>query len=638
MVEQDKVGKKNSKHKKVLIALGAAAAAIAVSYLLLCTYAFQRDRILPNVSVSGIDVSDMSLDQAQSTIQTALAEHAPQVSVVSQYESWEVSLSGDALHIDPAENAGNALRAGHENFFASGFQLLGHMLGMSAQYDLAISPDDPAIVSATETLAGEIQKEQSPTTYTLEENRLVMTKGVSSADVDWDQVRAEIASQFQQAFTEELKQGGSGQKEVTIHSQGQSLPEPDFDAIYDQVAIAPVDAQLDPETFEITDHAAGRDMHLQALKTAYENAREGQTFSVPVYTVEPEKTKQSLEQELFSDLLGEGRSLISGTWGRRYNVKLSSESCNGIVLMPGDVFSYNDATGSRTAARGYQSATVYSGGLTVEEVGGGVCQTSSTIYYALLHSTLEVVTRRAHGFTMDYLPAGMDATSYYGATDFQFRNNTDFPVKISTSVETEGSKEYLVVRLWGTNKEGTYAVPRSNVYNTVYPTTVYQPKEDVPRGTTVVDTEQYPYTGLSAHTYRDIYDRDGNLLRTEDMGVSVYRMRPRTIFYNPADGDPSTWVNGKPPAPSVEPETPTETQTTTEPGTSTTPETPADSETSTTTETPVQSGNSSQQEAPAQSETSAPTDTPVQSDSPGESEPAAGAEESSPPLDLATRP
>lgn len=624
-MEQDKIGKKNSKNKKVLIALGIAAAAIAVSYLLLCTYAFHRERILPNVSVSGINVSEMSLAQAQSTIQTALADHAQRVSVISQYESWEAPLFGDELDIDPAENAQNALRVGHENFFSSGFQLLGHMLGMSTQCDLAISPNDPVIVSATEELSREIQKKQSPTTYTLEEDRLVMTKGVSSVDVDWDQVRTDIALKFQDAFTEAFEQGVSDQKEVIIRSQGESLPEPDFDAIYDQVAIEPVEAQLDPETFQISDHAAGRDMHLQALKTAYENAREGQTFSVPVYTVEPEKTKQSLEQELFSDLLGEGRSLISGTWGRRYNVKLSGAACNGIVLMPGDIFSYNDATGSRTAARGYQSATVYSGGLTVEEVGGGVCQTSSTIYYALLHSTLEVVTRRAHGFTVDYLPAGMDATSYYGLTDFQFRNNTDFPVKISTSVENEGSKEYLVVRLWGTNKEGTYAVPRSNVYNTVYPTTVYQPKEDVPRGTTVVDTEQYPYTGLSAHTYRDIFDRDGNLLETEDMGISVYRMRPRTIFYNPADGDPSTWVDGKPP------ETPVESETPTQPENPTESETPVESETFTQPENPTESGN------PAETENSTPTEAPVQTDSPSESEPAAEPEESSPPIDLAPR-
>ena len=80
---------------------------------------------------------------------------------------------------------------------------------------------------------------------------------------------------------------------------------------------------------------------------------------------------------------------------------------------------------------GYKSATVYSGGKTVEEVGGGVCQTSSTIYYALLHSALEVVERYNHGYNTGYVPVGMDATVYYGVTDFRFKNNTDYPIKVT---------------------------------------------------------------------------------------------------------------------------------------------------------------------------------------------------------------
>ena len=604
-MEQGTIEKKGFK-KKILIVIGIGICIIAASYLIFCAYAFHRDRILPNVSVSGIDVSDMNLFQAQATIQSALDAHASDVSVLSSYESWDFLLSGDELTIDPAETAQRALSVGHDNFFSSGVALLSHMLGHSVRCELAISPEDPAILSSTERFGQELQAKQSPTIHTLEETRLVMTKGVAAVEVDWKQVRADIAEQFQDAFAQAFREDGAQQREVVISSQGAALPDPDFNAIHDQIAIAPVAAQLDPDTFEITAHTSGRDFDLQALQNAYENALEGQTFSVPVYVVEPEQTTQSLEEELFGDLLGEGRSLLSGTWGRKYNVKLSNEACNGIILLPGEVFSYNDTTGSRTAARGYQAATVYSGGRTVVEVGGGVCQTSSTIYYALLHSTLEVVTRQAHGFTVDYLPAGMDATSYYGLTDFKFRNNTDFPVKLVTSVEEEGGKEYIVARLYGTNPEGTYAVPRSTVYNRVSPTTVYQPNETVPRGTTVADTEQYPYTGLSAHTYRDIFDQDGNLLETEDMGISVYRMRPRTIFYNPADGHPSTWVNGKPPEPSAEPEPPVEPDipVAQDPG----QETPAgqenltEQETPTGQEDPAEQENTAGQEDPAEQE------------------------------------
>ncbi len=65
----------------------------------------------------------------------------------------------------------------------------------------------------------------------------------------------------------------------------------------------------------------------------------------------------------------------------------------------------------------------------------------------------------------------------------------------------------------------------------------------------MLDKEQYAYTGLKARTYRTIYEADGTVVEKQDLGVSTYKMRPNTYFYNPADGDPSTWENGKPPAP-----------------------------------------------------------------------------------------
>ena len=102
----------------------------------------------------------------------------------------------------------------------------------------------------------------------------------------------------------------------------------------------------------------------------------------------------------------------------------------------------------------------------------------------------------------------------------------------------------------------------------------------MPRGTTRVDSVQNAYTGLKAQTYRYIYAEDGTLLEKQDMGVSSYKMRPRTILYNPADGDPSQ--------PASKPETPTVPETPEVPETPTTPETPSTPETPVTPEEPQQ--------------------------------------------------
>ena len=102
------------------------------------------------------------------------------------------------------------------------------------------------------------------------------------------------------------------------------------------------------------------------------------------------------------------------------------------------------------------------------------------------------------------------------------------------------------MKIYGTNEDGHYVVPRNEVFDWVAPTTQYKPDETVPQGTTRVDTAQNPYNGRKARTYRYVYDKDGNLLEKQDMGLSTYAMRPETVYYNPADGDPATWVDGVP--------------------------------------------------------------------------------------------
>ena len=105
---------------------------------------------------------------------------------------------------------------------------------------------------------------------------------------------------------------------------------------------------------------------------------------------------------------------------------------------------------------------------------------------------------------------------------------------------------------------------------------MYKAREDVPRGTLVLDREQYAYTGYSAHTYRYIYEKDGTLVEKQDMGTSKYATRPHIYYYNPLDGDPSTWPNGQPPKPATDPGTSTDPVTPEpDPGTGTDPVTPA---------------------------------------------------------------
>ena len=115
---------------------------------------------------------------------------------------------------------------------------------------------------------------------------------------------------------------------------------------------------------------------------------------------------------------------------RNTNVKLSAEAVNGTVLQPGEEFSFNTVVGQRTPEKGYKPAAAYNQGEVVEEVGGGVCQISSTLYNAVFRAGLTTTYRRAHTFAPTYVTPGTDATVSWPGPDYKFVNNSKHAIGI----------------------------------------------------------------------------------------------------------------------------------------------------------------------------------------------------------------
>ena len=576
-MEGQRVDKSAGGGRKAGIIAGAAVGVLAAAYVGLCAWVGGQQSIFPNVSVAGIDVSNMTVEQAGDTLAQTMADQGRQVAVSLQYGDWSGQLTAAELELDWQSIATQAQQRGRDNFLVQGAAYLGHLMGGGENVSPELDGRQPALEQLLDQADRAVGGDVTSADYRVEDNKLYMTKGVTGVAVDRDETAAQVSQAFQTAF--QAQAGGAGAvQEVTLTVAETAPQEPDFDAIHQAVYQQPQSAQLDSETYEITDHVVGVDFDPQVLKAAYVQAGEGDTFSIPLTLTQPDETRESLEGKLFKDLLGEGTTRVSGSANRKSNVKLSAEACNGIILLPGEEFSYNNTTGSRSADKGYKNAPIYQGGQSVDDIGGGICQTSSTIYYAVLHTNLEVVERHCHQFNTGYVTLGMDATVFYGSLDFRFKNSTDYPVKIVTSSYDSGGSRYLNVKIYGTNPEGIYAVPKSSTFDKVAPTTVYVPDASVPQGTLVLDREQYAYTGWSAHTYRYIYDKDGNEIDKQDMGGSKYKMRPNSYHYNPADGDPATWPNGQPPVPggTVDPGTVTDPGTAVDPGTTTDPGTAVD--------------------------------------------------------------
>lgn len=121
---------------------------------------------------------------------------------------------------------------------------------------------------------------------------------------------------------------------------------------------------------------------------------------------------------------------------RTNNLKLASKAINGTVIAPGQTFSFNQVVGKRTEAKGYKKAPIFAGQTsTTMGVGGGICQVASTMFNTALNANVKIVERKQHSQKVSYVSNGRDAAIYWGNTDFKWKNNTDYPIKIVMKCE-----------------------------------------------------------------------------------------------------------------------------------------------------------------------------------------------------------
>ncbi|MBC8141309.1 MAG: VanW family protein [Armatimonadetes bacterium] len=204
-----------------------------------------------------------------------------------------------------------------------------------------------------------------------------------------------------------------------------------------------------------------------------------------------------------SEVLGKVNTLLasfstsfgSSAPARQSNIRKATGFINGTLLAPGEVFSYNDTVGPRISRLGWRKAPAFENGAVVQSAGGGICQTSTTLYNAVLRANLKIVARRGHTMPVHYVPAGCDATVDYGSQDFKFENSTGGPLYIEAS--SDGGR--LKYNLFGVAEAKPGQI-------------------DIVTGRRMGNRRG----GFSVAAYRVIHEADGTTKR-ESLGVSSYR-------------------------------------------------------------------------------------------------------------------
>lgn len=139
--------------------------------------------------------------------------------------------------------------------------------------------------------------------------------------------------------------------------------------------------------------------------------------------------------EIPAGVLSSYSTIYDTTEDRAVNVELAAARINGMVVKPGEKFSFSNSIGTRTIANGYVVAPSFASGRVVSSVGGGICQVSSTIYVAMLLAYIPPTQRYAHSLPVNYVPAGLDAAIVEGYKDLTFTNHFDYSIVINATTK-----------------------------------------------------------------------------------------------------------------------------------------------------------------------------------------------------------
>ncbi len=532
--------------KTALIVIAVLAALLAAGYVGLCAYVSGGGKLLPNTTAAGIELGGMTRDQAAAALSAQVEERLAALSVEFICEGTRYTVSGSEVDADCQAAVDAAFSAQDGGFFTGGFRFLSALTGARQNsVPVRFSQDLP---EAIEQARAASSSAEHATTWTREGDRLVFHKGRTGRALDTEVLSAAVLERFSHLLVT-----GDSASNMPLEAPVTTAPpeEPDFQAIYDELFVAPADAYLDAATKEIVPSVTGVRFSVEGAAAKLADTPEGGACTIALTLEEPELTTEQLEERLFADLLAETSTKCAGPSGRWYNIDLACSFVNGTILLPGEVFSYTDLCGPYEAATGYKKAGAYVQGKTVDTTAGGICQLSSTLYWATLVANLETVERAQHAYNTGYLPiVGTDATVYGSSPDFKFKNSTDYPIKIECY---QDKSHRLYVKLYGTDTTGIHGEPYSVLISTKPAETVYEAKADQPLGTTSKDPERTAYNGRTVEVYLNLVDKDGNVVETKFLHKDTYRARNGVIFYNPADAealgiDPATGKRTEVPA------------------------------------------------------------------------------------------
>lgn len=441
---------KTNKNKIIIISIVSIIILLIAMFLcsIFALLNMNNNKIIKGITINQISVENLTKEEALEKIEEEANKNLEK-DINVKYNDFEYSIKLAQIEVkykieEAVEKAFNTGRS--NNIFIDNYTILKTRL-KKENLDLEYEYNEKLLDEIIDDITVKIPEAVVEPSYYIENEKLYISKGTKGNTIEKEALKKEILERIEEEKNEDII--------LEIYEVEPS--DIDIEKIYNEVYTEPKDAYYTKDPFEIFPHVNGINFDKEAAKEILEQDKE--EYEIPLIITTPKITTNKIGTEAFPDMLStfSTRYDASNT-PRTTNLKLAMQKLNGVVVSPGETFSYNKTLGKRTAEAGYKEAGGFAGGKVVQTLAGGICQISSTLYDAVVYANLDIVERHNHMFLAGYVGAGKDATVVYGIYDFKFKNTRKYPIMIKTSIGSGVAQ----ISIYGVKEEVEYEVEISS--------------------------------------------------------------------------------------------------------------------------------------------------------------------------------
>ena len=442
--------KKNQKTKSknwliVLLIFMFLVLAIVIFSTIFSLININNTKIMKGVFVNGVDISNLTKQEAVELLNKTINNNDE--NYITAYRNGVT----DTIHLEEIGGkfncekvADEAYKIGREgNIIQCNYEILLTSI-LKKEIKSTVEYDKEKLENKIKETSIKIPDIALGSSYAISDNNVVIKNSRAGYKIKNEEFEKNMVQEF-----------SSESKKFEIPVEKVEKEPIDIEAIHKEIYKEPKNAYYTKNPYKIYKEENGLDFAISIEEAKEMLLEDKEEYTIPLKILEPQVKVSNLDSEAFPNQLATF-STYYGTEdsGRCYNIYLASKSISETVVMPGETFSFNDLIGECSTRTGYRESTIYLNGELSRGIGGGICQVSTTLYNAVVRANLEIVQRRNHSLSVTYVPLGQDAMVSIGSSDFKFKNNREYPIKVVASTGT-GS---ITCQIYGLKNETEYEV------------------------------------------------------------------------------------------------------------------------------------------------------------------------------------